>query len=73
MKDGRVGFEDYRRLHRHILQRDGWRCQLCGSSEHLQVHHIVPRGHSGDDVEEDLITVCWRCHRRIHERGDIDR
>ena len=25
-------------LHRLVLERDGWRCQLCGSMQHLQVH-----------------------------------
>ena len=25
-----------------ILDRDGWRCQHCGTSENLQVHHISP-------------------------------
>ena len=32
--------ESYSKLHRQVLQRDGWRCQFCGSMQHLQVHHL---------------------------------
>ena len=36
----RLDSESYRDLHRQILERDGWRCQVCGSMQHLQVHHL---------------------------------
>jgi 5-methylcytosine-specific restriction endonuclease McrA len=62
----RLAVEDYRRLQQLVLARDGWRCQLCGSPMHLQVHHRQLRSHSGDDTEENLITLCTECHRRIH-------
>ncbi|PYU19637.1 MAG: hypothetical protein DMG32_24045 [Acidobacteria bacterium] len=55
-------------LHRSVLQRDGWRCQSCGSRTALEVHHITPRSKLGDDVEENLITLCWECHRQIHSK-----
>jgi len=56
----------YRSLWRRILERDGWRCQDCGITTDLQVHHIVPRGRGGADVEQNLITLCASCHRRLH-------
>jgi 5-methylcytosine-specific restriction endonuclease McrA len=56
----------YRRLTRQVLARDGWRCQDCGAARELQVHHIHSRGRLGDDVEENLITVCAGCHRARH-------
>jgi len=31
----------YRNLHRQVLERDGWKCQVCGSMQHLQVHHLT--------------------------------
>jgi len=58
----------YKELHRRILERDGWRCQYCGSLDNLQVHHIQSRGRLGDDVEENLITLCASCHEMIHLR-----
>jgi len=54
--------ESYRNLHRKILIRDGWRCQNCGSMSQLEVHHQQSRSHSGDDVEQNLITLCAECH-----------
>jgi len=56
----------YRELRRQVLQRDGWRCQKCGSFINLQVHHIRPRSRLGDDSEANLITLCADCHRICH-------
>jgi 5-methylcytosine-specific restriction endonuclease McrA len=58
----------YKELHRKILERDGWRCQYCGFMSNLQVHHIRSRSRHGDDAEENLITLCASCHKRIHLR-----
>jgi RNA-directed DNA polymerase len=56
----------YSELHRKVLMRDGWRCQQCGSSINLQVHHIRSRSKLGDDNEENLITLCADCHVARH-------
>ncbi|MGE5733963.1 MAG: HNH endonuclease [Acidobacteriota bacterium] len=58
--------DSYRQLCREILQRDGWRCQNCGSRENLQVHHKEFRSHLGQNDEQNLITLCLSCHRRVH-------
>ena len=39
----------YQQLCRQVLERDGWRCQACGSMQQLQIHHKQFRSHSGDD------------------------
>jgi 5-methylcytosine-specific restriction endonuclease McrA len=49
-----------------VLERDGWRCQNCGATERLQVHHKQLRSHSGDDSEENLITLCNCYHELAH-------
>jgi 5-methylcytosine-specific restriction endonuclease McrA len=56
----------YEQLRVQILERDSWRCQTCGSTQHLQVHHNELRSQSGSDTEENLITLCEACHRRTH-------
>ena len=58
----------YRALAHKVLARDGWRCQDCGISQNLQVHHIRLRSRLGGDVEENLITLCASCHRARHLR-----
>ena len=56
----------YRRLWRQVLERDGWRCQNCGSLTDLQVHHTRPRSKLGDDAAVNLITLCAGCHHEVH-------
>jgi 5-methylcytosine-specific restriction endonuclease McrA len=62
----RLDADSYRKLHTEVLERDGWRCQYCGTSDCLQVHHICPRSRLGDDNDENLITLCAVCHSEIH-------
>jgi len=62
----RMDRTQYTELHRAILQRDGWRCQVCGTRSHLEVHHQQFRSHSGNDTEENLITLCHNCHSAEH-------
>ena len=58
-----LGYENLRQV---VLRRDGWRCQSCGSTSNLEVHHQQFRSHSGDDSEENLITLCTICHSETH-------
>lgn len=58
--------ELYEQLWREVLRRDGWRCQSCGSLKNLQVHHTEFRSQSGDDSEQNLITLCSDCHSTVH-------
>jgi 5-methylcytosine-specific restriction endonuclease McrA len=34
--------------------------------EGLEVHHMNPRGRLGDDVMDNLITLCFGCHSKCH-------
>jgi len=56
----------YESLRQQILHRDGWRCQSCGTTSNLEVHHREFRAHSDADAEENLITLCVPCHARVH-------
>ncbi len=62
----RLGALQYENLRQQILRRDGWRCQSCGAMSNLEVHHREFRSHSGADTEENLITLCARCHAAMH-------
>lgn len=58
------------------LERDGYRCVLCGCDGRdesqrgaLQVHHVDPLGMGGSDeldVVENAITLCLDCHAEVH-------
>lgn len=46
-----------------ILERDEWTCQLCYSEIHtLHIHHLKYNGLPWEAKDEDLLTVCERCH-----------
>ncbi len=62
----RLDTTSYRELQWRVLERDGWRCQACGSMQNLQVHHLKFRSQSGGDVEQNLITLCFDCHSSVH-------
>jgi len=59
--------ESYSRLRNKILDRDGWRCQHCGSMKNLEVHHVQSRANLGNDEEGNLITLCADCHGMLHQ------
>jgi 5-methylcytosine-specific restriction endonuclease McrA len=65
----RLDPKSYRELCQQVLQRDGWRCQTCGSSTDLQVHHVNLRSRLGDDAEENLVTLCAKCHNEVHQKS----
>jgi 5-methylcytosine-specific restriction endonuclease McrA len=56
----------YESLRQQILRRNGWRCQYCGTMSNLEVHHQQFRSHSGEDSEDNLITLCSDCHAIAH-------
>ena len=49
-----------------VLQRDGGKCQKCGTTEKVRVHHLVPRVCGGSDDPNNLTTLCSKCHRKAH-------
>lgn len=49
-----------------ILERDGYKCQICGEvfpADQLEVHHIKPQAKGGRHYPANLVALCWRCHR----------
>ena len=35
-------------------------CALCGSTDNLEHHHVLPRSLGGTDDEDNLLTLCAR-------------
>jgi len=65
----RLDEHEYGELRERVLRRDGWRCQFCGSMTNLEVHHKEFRSHSGQDQEDNLITLCNGCHSAEHSQN----
>lgn len=67
LKDGR-----WQRKRLEIMQRDGFRCTKCGTTNDLNVHHLryITGRKPWEYYDADLITLCGNCHKKEHE--DID-
>ena len=49
------------------IMRDKQRvCANCGSTENLDVHHIVPVSKGGITEESNLVYLCKSCHLKAH-------
>ena len=50
------------------LMRDGYECTQCKKKNtRMDAHHIVWKENGGKDTIENLITLCKRCHRKVHK------
>lgn len=38
-------------------------CILCGSPSGIPEAHIIPRSQNGLGIEENIVTLCRKCHR----------
>lgn len=58
----------WKKLANKIRKRDNYTCQLCGSHEHLQVHHkkYIKDRLAWEYDESNLITLCSECHKKVH-------
>lgn len=56
----------FNRLKKITLERDGLVCLGCGSKIKLHTHHIYPKGKKRKDFINNLITLCNKCHFKVH-------
>ena len=56
---------------RKCKERDK-KCIVCNHSHSLNAHHIIGKGQNGGDELENLVTLCFRCHRSYHD-GHFDK
>lgn len=71
--------EDYMNKKRYggnyyvVINRDKFKCAICGSIENLCVHHIdgYDENKPENNAENKMITLCRKCHSNIHSQGAI--
>src|SRR5262249_10132825 len=62
-------------LRYEVLKRAGFHCELCGVSADeraIEVDHIVPRKHGGEDDLTNLQALCFKCNANKGARDDVD-
>tara|TARA_R110000744_G_C18907191_1_gene510056 strand:+ start:51 stop:446 length:396 start_codon:yes stop_codon:yes gene_type:complete len=44
------------------------KCKICNKkTEHLELHHIIPKSRGGSDDVSNLIELCSECHGNAHD------
>jgi len=61
---------EWRKKRQERLTLDGYQCQMCGSKDHLEVHHVSYE-RLGKETMDDLITLCFTCHNKIHSAQSL--
>lgn len=58
-----------------ILQRDDFKCTLCGDEKQLEVHHLdYIEGIKAWEYPNDMFkTLCRKCHEREQPRSKVER
>ncbi len=69
-KKARQRFNSNIKLKNRIMERDGWKCMKCKSTQYLEIDHIVPIKQRPDlaNVSSNLRTLCKPCHKKRHAR-----
>lgn len=63
----------YANTQEYVLCRDKHTCQLCDAAKgNLQVHHVIWESEGGSDTPENLITLCEKCHKRVHRNPKVN-
>ena len=60
------GTAKWKRKRAKVIFRDGAQCRACGSRESLEVHHLT-YSRFQNELPEDLITLCEKCHKAVHK------
>lgn len=73
-----AAFDGYRSLYRRLKTNappQTWQaardqnladsCRMCGSEEHLHLHHIIPLRSGGTNGDWNLMTLCRSCHTTV--------
>lgn len=48
-----------------VLKKYGNMCINCGSTEEIELHHVVPLEIGGYDIESNIVPLCYYCHKAV--------
>ena len=63
--------EEWKAVRRKRMSIDGYQCQMCGTAKNLEVHHLTYERLGHEDMD-DLITLCHKCHEKVH-KNDLEK
>ena len=51
-----------------VWERDNHQCIICGSYQAMPNSHYIRRSQGGLGIEENIVTMCFRCHN-MYDQG----
>lgn len=64
------GSKKWEQLRQARITHDNSRCVNCNTAKNLQVHHNTYDRLFNENLD-DLITLCRRCHKRLHDEEQL--
>lgn len=61
--------EAWEEMRQKVFRRDGFQCVICKEAKNLNVHHITYERLGCEDLA-DLVTLCQKCHEKVHRLED---
>lgn len=55
-----------------VWERDNHQCIICGNRQAMPNSHFIRRSQGGLGIEENVVTMCMRCHR-MYDQGEDRR
>lgn len=52
-----------------VWERDNHQCIVCGNPYAMPNAHYISRAHGGLGIEQNIVTLCQKCHDR-YDNGD---
>lgn len=56
---------------RKVWERDHHHCIYCGSPYAMPNAHYIARSHGGLGIEENVVTLCMKCHHNYDNGKDL--
>lgn len=53
-----------------VWERDNHRCILCGNPNAMPNAHYLSRSQGGLGIEQNIVTLCLDCHRRLDQTSE---
>ena len=55
-----------------VYERDEWACVWCAEKGEPNAHYI-PRSRGGLGIEENILTLCWKCHFQYDHTSEREK
>ena len=66
---GNATNSQWRELKESVKAERGAKCEICGSLNKLDLHHMIPRKNKGKDVKDNVKLLCRTCHAQTPSFG----